>query len=209
MAVVELGTTNTNHACINTVATACQFTQTQTGYPNITAVAKTAGTMTFTGTGFFSTGYNVTAKLSGVPADSVTVAGDGLSAVATFNKGVPVTTSPQKPKLYFTVQSNGTQFHSNIGNVTVNNTILITGASANLQCSFAGGCEYEVHSAGLSSLMKQNNNDHYIKVCDEKCVYNDNTSDASVAKCILPKLSTLYSNQNFNISAMTEDLKTG
>jgi hypothetical protein len=27
MAVVELGTTNTNHACVNTVATECQFTQ--------------------------------------------------------------------------------------------------------------------------------------------------------------------------------------
>jgi hypothetical protein len=69
----------------------------QTGYPNITAVANTAGTITFTGTDFFANGYNVTAKLSGVASDSVTVAQDGLTATATFNKGVPVTTSPQKP----------------------------------------------------------------------------------------------------------------
>jgi hypothetical protein len=96
----------------------------------------------------------VSAKLSGVAADAVTVANDGVSAVATFNKGVPVTTSPQKPQLIFLNTANGTIFHSNIGNVTINNTIVITGASANLQCSFAGGCEYEVHAAGLSSLMK-------------------------------------------------------
>lgn len=57
--------------------------------------------------------------------------------------------------------------------------------------------------------MKQNNNDHYVKVCDEKCVYNDTSSSATIAKCILPKLSTLYSNQNYNISMMKEDLKTG
>lgn len=130
MAVVEGA--NTVHACVNTVAAECEFEQRQVGYPNITAVAKTAGTITFTGTNFFSTGYNVTAKLSGVAADSVQVDGTGLSAVATFNKGVPVTTSPQKPQLYFTADTNGTEFHSNIGNVTINNTILITGASANL-----------------------------------------------------------------------------
>jgi hypothetical protein len=165
--------------------------------------------MTLVGTDFFTTGYDVTAKLSGVSADSVVVAADGVSAVATFNKGVPVTTSPQKPELIFKNQANATSFHSNIGNVTINNAILVTGASANLQCSFAGGCEYEVHSAGLSSLMRTNNNEHYVKVCDEKCVYNDSSSDATIAKCTLPKLSTMYSNANYNITEMTEDLKTG
>jgi hypothetical protein len=205
MAIIEGA--STSHSCVNTVATECSFNQAQTGYPNITAVAKTAGTLTFTGTGFFANSYNVTAKLSGVEAESVTVAQDGLSAVATFSKGVPVTTSPQKPQLYFTNQANATVFHSNIGNVTVNNSILITAASANLQCSFAGGCEYEVHAAGLSALMKQDNNQHYVKVRDEKCVYNDNSSSATIAKCKIPKLSTLYSDANFNISTMTEDLK--
>jgi hypothetical protein len=57
--------------------------------------------------------------------------------------------------------------------------------------------------------MKQNNKDHFIKVCDEKCVYDDASSDASIAKCTLPKVSTLHSDASFNISEMSEDLRTG
>jgi hypothetical protein len=54
----------------------------------------TAGTLTFTGTDFFYTGYNISAKLSGVSSDSVVVSTDGLTATATFDRGVPVTSSP-------------------------------------------------------------------------------------------------------------------
>jgi hypothetical protein len=129
--------------------------------------------------------------------------------VATFDKGVPVTSSPQGPALIFTDQTTAVDYHASIVNVTVDNPILVTAASASLECSFAGGCNYEVHAAGLSALMKQNNQEHYVKVCDEKCVYDDASSDASIAKCTLSQLSTLYSDANYNISEMTEDLKTG
>jgi hypothetical protein len=137
------------------------------------------------------------------------VAGDGLSAVATFDRGVPVTSSPQVPQLIFTDQASAVEYHASIANVTVSNPILVTAASASLECSFAGGCSYEVHAAGLSALIKQNSQEHYVKVCDERCVYDDATSDANTAKCTLQSLSTLYSDANYNISEMTEDLRTG
>jgi hypothetical protein len=112
----------------------------------VTSVAHAAGTLTFTGTDLLATGYNVSAKLSGVSSTSVTVAADGLSAVATFDRGVPVTSSPQVPRLIFTNQVNSTEFHASITNITVDNPILVTAASASLECSFAGGCKYEVHA---------------------------------------------------------------
>jgi hypothetical protein len=111
------------------------------------------------------------------------------------------------PHLIFTDEANATEFHASIVNITVDNPILVTAASASLECSFAGGCSYEVHAQGLSALMKQNNKDHYVTVCDEKCHYDDSTSDAEIAMCTLPKLSTLHSDASFNISEMSEDLR--
>jgi hypothetical protein len=64
--------------------------------------------------------------------------------------------------LIFTDEANATEFHASIVNITVDNPILVTAASASLECSFAGGCSYEVHAQGLSALMKQNNKDHYV-----------------------------------------------
>lgn len=72
---------------------------------------------------------------------------------------------------------------------------MITASTSGLECSFAGGCTYEVTSDGLSSLLS--NDDNYISVCDERCEFIDSESTSSVAKCKLPMISTIYSNTNF------------
>jgi hypothetical protein len=58
------------------------------------------------------------------------------------------------PHLIFTDQTNATEFHASSVDITVDNLILVTAASATLECGFAGGCSYEVHAQGLSALMK-------------------------------------------------------
>ena len=46
-------------------------------------------------------------------------------------------------------------------------------------------------------------------MCDEVCQFSEADSTADVAKCKLAKLSTVYSDSNFNISTVAEDLKSG
>lgn len=45
-------------ACANTDTTKCNYEQTAAGFPEVTAVSKADdSTISFTGTGFFTTGY--------------------------------------------------------------------------------------------------------------------------------------------------------
>lgn len=144
-------------------------------------------TITFTGTDF-PTAWTGSAKIADVPADSVTVT--STEVVATWNLGLPPVTSIVD--LFFHDSSSGIGYRAS-GTVNVTNTLRITGSSAALTCSYAGGCLYEVQAAGLSSLLKQNSSKYNIKVCDEVCSFDEANSTADVAKCKLAKLSTAYS----------------
>jgi hypothetical protein len=84
----------------------------------------------------------------------------------------------------------------------------VTDSTGNLRCSFAGGCSYEVTSSGLAGMIKADSEVNYISVCDEECVLSED-SDGSIAKCTLPKMSTVYSNENFGIETESEDLDSG
>jgi len=44
-------------------------------------------------------------------------------------------------------------------------------------------------------------------VCDELCVFDEESSTATVTKCKVPKISTTYSNENFEIAKESENLK--
>ena len=76
-----------------------------------------------------------------------------------------------------------------------------------LQCSFAGDCTYEVTANGLASIIRQNPEDNYVSVCSEKCVFDEEASTATVTKCKIPKISTVYSNDNYDIAKESENLK--
>jgi hypothetical protein len=49
---------------------------------------------------------------------------------------------------------------------------------------------------------------NYVTVCGQPCPYSD-ASDASTAKCSVPKISTTYSNSNFKIEEPSQDLVPG
>jgi hypothetical protein len=83
--------------------------------------------------------------------------------------------------------------HFAYGPQVVNNSLSVSGSSANVACSYAGGCDYEVFAPGLSSLLKGNQTVNKVKICDEECVFDESSSTSSTAKCKLPKLSTTYS----------------
>jgi hypothetical protein len=92
---------------------------------------------------------------------------------------------------------------------TLTHELAVSASISGLECSFAGGCSFEVTSTGLASIMKMNETKNYISICDEKCLFDESTSSATVAKCKVPRLSTIYSNENFEISGESENLKSG
>ena len=46
-------------------------------------------------------------------------------------------------------------------------------------------------------------------MCDEECIFSESDSSSTISKCKIPKLSTVYSNQNFDIASPSENLKSG
>jgi len=52
---------------------------------------------------------------------------------------------------------------------------------------------------GIQTLFRENPKENYIKVCEQRCEYNDAASTAGDLKCTLPAVPTTYSNQNFQI----------
>jgi hypothetical protein len=77
----------------------------------------------------------------------------------------------------------------------INKSLGATSGPANFECSFAGGCQLEVTSEGLSSILKNDSINNFISVCDEKCEFVESASDSSKSVCNVPKISTVYSNE--------------
>jgi hypothetical protein len=93
--------------------------------------------------------------------------------------------------------------------IALTNDLSVASSLSGLQCSFAGECSYEVTSTGLASIIKNNETLNYISICDEKCIFDESSSTSTVTKCKVPKVSTIYSNENFEIATSSENLKSG
>jgi len=74
-------------------------------------------------------------------------------------------------------------------------------------CSFSGGCNIQIDSEGLSTILKNDSSNNFISVCEEKCEFLPDLSDSTKAVCKMPKMSTVYSNENFKIEKEREDLR--
>jgi hypothetical protein len=78
------------------------------------------------------------------------------------------------------------------------NAVSVSSNSAGLECSFAGGCEFEIAAEGLSTMLKSSN-DVKVTVCERKCEFNEAASTDSTAKCIVPAVSTKFSDSTHGI----------
>jgi hypothetical protein len=84
------------------------------------------------------------------------------TAIATWNLGVPITSTVIVPELRFESQTNiGSALIANPNAVTLTNPLTISSSNAaSLSCSFAGGCDLQIQANGLSTVLKgapQNN----------------------------------------------------
>jgi hypothetical protein len=176
------------YAC---VTSNCQYEQsTSSSFPVVTSVSKTDSTIVFTGTGFYLADFTANASFASINADSVAV-DSSTQITATFNLGVPVVASAAAPLLTFT---NGDIKHFAASATTLANELSVSASSSGLECSFAGGCLYEVTSTGLASIIKSNSTKNYVSVCEQPCVFSEVDSSSTVTKCKLPQVSTIYSN---------------
>lgn len=84
-------------ACGNSDISKCTYSALATAMPAVVSVALTdSATITFTGTDFFTTGYTASASFNMILADEVTIT-DATTAVAKWNKGVPVVSTDSIP----------------------------------------------------------------------------------------------------------------
>lgn len=64
-------------------------------------------------------------------------------------------------------------------------------------------------TAGIQTLFRENPEENYIKVCEQKCVYDDDSSSPGEIVCKLPAVPTTYSNQNFQVGRVEKELNSG
>lgn len=83
----------------------------------------------------------------------------------------------------------------------------LTSGYTGLTCSFAGGCNLQINSEGLSTILKNDTTNNFISVCDEKCEFSAELSDSSKTTCKMPKMSTVHSNANYKIETPQDDLR--
>lgn len=161
----------------------------------------------FTGTNFFleSDGYKAFVSYGGAMADEVIVSSD-KKVKAKWNLGLPPLGTDLAPKLWFDKDGTQERYYAKVEG-KIKKDLTIVGASSDLSCSFAGGCEFQIDADGLSTILHTDQNNNYISVCDERCVFKNEKSNFGQAVCNIPKMSTVYSNDKFSIQPIQEDLK--
>jgi hypothetical protein len=175
-------------------------------FPIVTAISNAVlNQIVFTGTSFYTAGYTANASYGGAFADTITI-DSATQVTATWNYGLPPLDADEQPVLWFDQTGSDVRHYANISQ-SLNLTLTVTSATQGLSCSFAGGCEIEVNAEGLSTILKNDSVNNFVSVCDEKCTFLPDKSNNQKATCRIPKISTVYSNQNFKIETEQEDLR--
>jgi len=154
-------------------------------------LTSTDTTIVFTGTNFYTLGYTATASFKGIDATSVTL-DSATQATITFDGGVPINSvtdqsRDNRPNLIFKLDNSPTLFYAlNTGDFLKNfvNPFKLTSSSKELKCSFNGGCELDMKgTSGVQTLFRSAPKTNYIKVCEQRCEYDDAKSTPGNIKC--------------------------
>lgn len=194
-------------ACENADNGTCLYEQLETAsFPEVSSVSSSVtGQMVFTGTNFFVRGYTSNASYAGIFADQVTI-DSATQVTATWTLGFPPLGEEIVPSLWFNETGTEVRHYANISS-TVSKALTLASGYTRLTCSFAGGCNIQINSEGLSTILKNDTTKNFISVCDEKCEFLPELSDSSKALCKMPKMSTVHSNENYKIETPKDDLR--
>lgn len=165
-------------------------------------------TLSCTGTNLPTTGFVGQATFGEVTSSEVTNQTAKTNVKAVWSLGVPAVAQAAAPVLRFEEEATGHVFFALV-QTTALYSQAITSSSSKIECSFAGGCLYEIAGKGVSSKLAMKPKDNFVEVCGEPCLFDAKESTATSAKCRLPPMPTSYANTNFGISTQSEDLKSG
>jgi hypothetical protein len=102
------------------------------------------------------TDFSGKAKYLNVEATTVDVQSDIL-ALATFSKGVPLSSTSQRAFLYFQQNSQAVQHYAE--NINFTNDATVTALDSAVSCSYAGGCILSITQGGfLANLVSESSN---------------------------------------------------
>lgn len=153
---IKIGTVS--YACANSVANDCKWTTDTT--PTVTAASLSGNTISFTGTGFPTTGYTAHAIFKSAHFEVVSWTSTTLTA--SFPNGVPAASASENavPKIRFSTTINGivVDLYSGSSNVFLTNSVTASSSSSGLTPSFAGGLTYTISGAGIYASLKEPGN---------------------------------------------------
>lgn len=159
------------------------------------SVQKNGNSIIFVGSGFPTTDFTAHASVGGVEASSVTSFNNEVMA-SWAATGIPAATG-ETPLVWFE-HSSGQYTHFAKVSGAIDHTIEVTSTSM-VECSFAGGCQYEIGAQGLTATL-MSSTDNTVEVCGTQCVLDESISTADVAVCVVPSLATTYSVEQFKIT---------
>jgi hypothetical protein len=152
---------------------------------------------------YFPTGHTAIVRYMDVESTTATI-NVGLSEVtATFaDLGIPISgATPALPYIFF-VDTNGVRHLAcqdpSTSGFQKDVTVDTPNSTSGVQCSFAGGCTFEVAASGLAASLKADDQNK-ITICGETCVFQEALSDDTKATCTLPPLKTTYSASNYGL----------
>lgn len=118
--------------------------------------------------------------------------------MAEWYKGLPPVEAGSV-SLWFENEEGSSLFYADTTAIVFENPLEIA-SLADVSCSFAGGCTYQVSGIGVATMMAAGKSS--LTVCDEVCEYIDEESTGDIASCKLPPLSTVHSDAAFTISKL-------
>lgn len=180
------------------VNSSCVFSQLTASSPALSDVTLAGSSMTFTGSNFPTSDYDVVCIYQGVE-QAGTISSDTEIVCDWTTLGVPLSETDASPSVVFrsTANPDTDQLTAVNDSVVLSNPPASAPTSTATTCSFAGGCSYTISGDGFYASMQ--NSDNSISVCAVACEIDDDASSASEIVCTLPDLATTFSITDYQI----------
>ena len=158
----------------------------------VTDLVISGNTITFTGTGFDSTMVPY-AQVGSAYADSVVVV-SAVELQANWNSfGIPYI--PTVPQVGL-IDADSVTYKAMVPEtLEIFNLPDSVSSTVGLECSYEGGCAYQIIAPGITASLKEESN--RVGFCGQPCTLVEELSDSSQAVCRVPKIQTVFSVYEF------------
>ena len=169
----------------------CKFTSQTSSTPSVTSATNSGNDLTVDVSGYsFDSTHTVTVYYGMASSEASSIS--GTTATATFANGFTPGTHPVKVKF----EKDGNIVYTSSLDKTLNSASA-TGPSADVSCSFAGGCSIEITGAGLATGAA--GGDVKVTVCNRPTTFDLAASDGTKVVALAPNYVNSHAQSSFNI----------